>query len=49
MENGNGGSVSLSRAPKTLHELYTEWQFGIGGENLLDCGIRKKELNELAV
>ena len=31
MENGIGGFVSLSRAPKILHELYTEWQFGIGG------------------
>ena len=31
MENGIGGYVSLSPAPKTLYELHTEWQFGIGG------------------
>jgi hypothetical protein len=31
MENGIGGYVSLSPAPKTLYVLHTEWQFGIGG------------------
>ena len=31
MENQEAGSASLSPAPKTLHELYTEWQYGIGG------------------
>ena len=31
MENHEPGSATLSPAPKTLHELYTEWQYGIGG------------------
>ncbi|KAI2493261.1 hypothetical protein MHU86_21298 [Fragilaria crotonensis] len=30
-EIGGGYYVSLSPAPKTLYELHTEWQFGIGG------------------
>jgi Transcriptional activator of glycolytic enzymes len=31
LENHEADSASLSPAPKTLHELYTEWQYGIGG------------------
>jgi hypothetical protein len=31
MENQQADSASLSPAPKTLHELYTEWQYGIAG------------------
>jgi hypothetical protein len=30
-DNEIGGYVFLSPAPKTLYELHTEWQFGIGG------------------
>jgi hypothetical protein len=48
-DNKIGGSLSLMPAPKTLHALHTEWQFGIGEESLLEYGICEKERNKLAV